>query len=120
MRKIDYVKCGDYQIPALTLGNEDADQHRFIGKYGMLRETYLRNHRSGLYTSMLMTGRLEDHLAEVSELASQRVNSMIEEMMKREGLTERLKSTDQMRWVQLVNSFQAVAEEVVLREIIYV
>ena len=119
MRKIDYVKCGDYLIPALMLGDEGTKLHRFIGKYGMLRETYLRNHRRGLYTSMLMTGRLENHVAEVSELASKRVNFMVEEMMKREGVTEALKATDQMRWVQLVNSFQAAAEEVVLREIIY-
>lgn len=120
MKKIEYVKCGDYQIPALTLGNEDANQRHFIGKYGMLRETYLCNYRRGFYTSMLMTGRLEDHLAEVSEQASKRVNGMIEEMMKREGITEALKATDQMRWVQLINSFQAAAEEVVLREMIYV
>lgn len=113
---IEYMKCNDYLIPALCLEDEEYPP---LGKYGMLRETYLREHHKGTYTSMLMTGRLQKHLAEIDQTARERVDHMMAEMAQREGVTEALKAADPMRWVQLMNGIKASAEEVVLQELIY-
>lgn len=113
---IDYIKCNDYLIPALCLEDEEYPP---LGKYGMLRETYLREHRKGTYTSMLLTGRLQKHLAEIDQTAQEQVDQMMAKMAQREGVTEALKAADPMRWVQLMNNIKAGAEEVILQELIY-
>lgn len=114
---IDYIKCNDYLVPALRLEDEEYPP---LGKYGMLRETYLREHHRGTYTSMILTGRLQKHLAEIDQTAQERVDHMMAEMTQREGVTEALKAADPMCWVQLMNGIKASAEEVVLQELIYV
>lgn len=113
---IDYMKCDDYLIPALKLDDDEAPT---LGKYGMLRETFLREHHSGTYTSMLLTGRLQKHLFEIDRSARERVDHIMAEMVRREGITEALKASDPMRWVQQINNIKASAEEVVLQELIY-
>lgn len=114
---IDYIKCNDYLVPALCLEDEEYPP---LGKYGMLRETYLQEHHKGTYMSMLMTGRLQKHLAEIDQAAQERVDHMMAQMAQSKGATEALKASDPMCWVQLMNNIKASAEEVVLQELIYV
>ncbi len=117
MNNLTYQKNGDYQIPNLTVGLENYPET--VGKYGMLRETHLKTHRSGTYSRMLQDGSLWPHLCQVDEQAQAQVDLMMDELMKAQGVTESLKESNQMLWVQMVTNIKAQAEEVVLREMIY-
>lgn len=90
-----------------------------LGRYGMLRRTFLKEHHHGTYTSMLLTGRLEPHLREIDRQAQEQVDRTLKELMEQNGVNEALKASDQMAWVQAVNSLKAMAEEPVLAEIVY-
>ena len=116
MNDLTYTKIGDYLIPDLAM--DDADDTP-LGKYGMLRETFLQEHHHGTYTSMLLTGRLEPHLREIDRQAEEQVERIVGNLKRLHGVDERVKADDQMAWVQAVNSFIAQAEEVVLPEIVY-
>ena len=111
---LTYRQVGDYQIPNLRV-----PENPKIGKYGMLRREYLRKHRDGLYTGMLLSGDLNSHLEETDRQATEMMESLISEMAKKENVTETLKAENQMMWVQKMNSIQNRAEEVVLNELIY-
>lgn len=115
--ELTYTKIGDYFYPDLTLPQTRDDYP--LGKYGMLRKTYLKKHRPMVYDRLLLVGQLDDHLREIDKIATEQVNQMIADLAAKEGVDEQLKATDQMRWVGLINNFQAAAEEVVLREIVY-
>jgi len=117
--ELTYTKVGDYLLPDLMADGEDEMEEMPLGKYGMLRETFLEEHHRGTYTSMLLTGRLYPHLREIDTQAQEQVDRMVAEMMKRDGVNEDLKARDQMAWVRAVNSFKAQAEEIVLAEIVY-
>lgn len=117
MEGLTYRKQGDYLIPNLILDGEE--QAEMIGKYGLLRENFLQEHRHGDYTAMLLMGTLTPHLLEIDRQASDQVERMVKEMMKAQGVDEALKASDQMRWVQKVNALTAMAEETVLQEIVY-
>ncbi len=117
--ELTYTKVGDYLIPDLMLDGEDEMEEYPLGKYGMLRETFLKEHHHGTYTSMLLTGRLEPHLREIDRQAQEQVDKIVADLMKRDGVDEAMKARDQMGWVQAVNSFTAQAEEMVLAEIVY-
>ena len=90
-----------------------------IGVFGELRRTYLRNHRSGIYTGMLLKGTLWEHLADVNGQAEEMLDLLIRQLKAQEGITEELKSFDQMEWVRRMNSIHARAREIVLNELIY-
>ena len=114
---LTYTKVGDYYYPNLALdGDEDETP---LGKYGLLRQTFLQEHHHGTYTSMLLTGRLMPHLREIDSLCRERVDSMVEELKRQNGVDEAMKARDQMGWLGAVNSFIRQAEEVVLTEIVY-
>ena len=114
---LTYTKVGDYYFPNLALdGDEDETP---LGKYGLLRQTFLQEHHHGTYTSMLLTGRLTPHLREIDSLCRERVDSLVEEMKRRNGVDEAMKANDQMGWLGAVNSFIQQAEEIVLAEIVY-
>ena len=115
--ELTYTKCGDYYIPYLALDG-DAEE-RPLGKYGRLREQYLREHHHGTYTSMLLTGRLNDHLDEIDQSSTEMMERVIAQMAKAEGVTEALKATDQMAWVGKMNSIRHRAEEIVLSDLVY-
>lgn len=117
MEGLTYRKEGEYLIPNLILDGEE--QTEMIGKYGLLRENFLQEHRHGDYTAMLLMGTLTPHLLEIDRQATDQMERMVQEMMKRQGVDEALKASDQMRWVQKVNTFTAMAEETVLQEIVY-
>ncbi len=112
---LSYTRNGDYLFPDLYL--EDADLP--IGKYGLLRKRYLKEHKRGWYTSLLLTGKLDAHLAEIDHSCNERIELIMNQLARREGVTEALKATDQMTWVARMNSIRARAEEIVLSELVY-
>ena len=87
--------------------------------HDVLYKNYLKDHRSGIYTGMLLKGTLKEHLLQIQEQAEQRMDLLTIQMSKEEGATEELKATDQMIWVTKMNSIRHLAEEVVLKELIY-
>ena len=119
MAELTYKLVGDYWIPDLMLDGEGEIEEMPLGKYGMLRETFLKQHHHGTYTSMLLTGRLTTHLREIDRQAQEQVDRMVDELKKQNDVEEAMKGRDQMGWVQALNSFIAQAEEIVLAEIVY-
>ena len=112
--ELTYRTQGDYRLPNLI-----PPESPKVGKYGMLRHSYLRKHREGLYTGMLMKGTLNAHLEEVDRQAQKMLDDLTEQMKALNGVTERLKAEDQMKWVQMMNSIRHSAEEVILNDLIY-
>ena len=90
-----------------------------IGKYGRMRLEFLKNHRKGMYTTLLMSCKLNEHLYEIEQAAKQQIELTISQMAVERGITEKLKATNPMRWVQEMNNAKKCAEEIVLREIVY-
>ena len=86
----------------------------------MLRRSYLRNHRNGIYTGLMLSGKLNSHLEEIDRQATEMVESLTAQIAQSQGVTEDLKATDQMKWVSLMNSIRASVEEAVLTELICV
>ncbi len=113
---ITYSQCGDYLIPNLVLEETDAQP---IGKYGRMRKRYLKEHRPVLYTNLLVTGKLDQHLAEIDEACEEQMELLTRQMAKQESVTEALKAADQMKWVRRMNSIRSRAEEIVLSELVY-
>ena len=89
------------------------------GKYGMLRKQFLKVHRPARYQYLLMTGELTAHLNRVDQEAREQVETLVKQMVERQGVTESLKIQEQMKWVGLMNNIKACAEEIVLKEIVY-
>ena len=118
MTELTYTKNGDYLIPDLTL-SETPEDARPLGKYGRLRRSYLQEHRPGLYSRLVLSEKLFPHLREIDETANRRLEQMMPELMKSAGVTEELKARDQMKWVGLMNSLKAQAEEIILSELVY-
>ena len=113
---LTYEKCGDYLIPNLI---PDPEPEGELRKFGLMRKSYLENHRRGIYSGLLLSGELKKHLLMIQEQAEERFDLLVEQMAKREGVTEQLKAQNQMLWVQRMNSIRARAEEIVREEIIY-
>ena len=114
--KLEYVKCGDYYIPNL-IANKDPQVH--LSRYGLLRKSYLKDHRSGIYTGLVLNGELIAHCYEVQTRAESMVDMLMEKLKDANCITEQLKRTDQMEWVRRMNSIKAQADEIVLHEVIY-
>lgn len=116
MSELRYVRSGDYLIPDLTL-NEKA--YPPLGKYGRMRERYLRKHRPVLYNAMLLGGRPDDHLHEIDAVAQKRMDRLMRQMAEAAGITEELKVRNPMCWVGEMNASKAQAEEMILEELTY-
>ena len=112
-----YRQEGDYLIPNLALPN-DGDYE--IGKYGRMRLSYLKEHRKILYTNFVTECTLSKHLSELDQACNERMEKLVPAMAKQEGVTEALKAADQMEWVCRMNSIRNRAEEIVLREVVFV
>ena len=112
---IDYILVGDYYIPDLKLPEE----HRPIGKYGRMHREYLREVHPARLNTLTLTGELWTYLADLNEQAQERLDTIMEQMKAAEGVTEELKRTSQMEWVQRCNNIHNRAEEIVLHEMIY-
>ena len=112
-----YRQEGDYLLPNLSLPT-DAEEFQ-IGKYGRMRTRYLKEHRPVLFTNLLLSGRLDQHLAEIDQACIERLEHIAADMAKAEGVTEALKASDQMKWVGCMNNIHNRAEEMVLSVLIY-
>ena len=113
---LDYVLVGDYYLPVLSLPKET----RPIGYWGMLRKEYLKEHKSGMYSCLLLTARLDSHLADVNEQAQERFELIEARMRSAEGVTEDLKAQNPMEWVRRANNIRKRAQEIALNELVYV
>ena len=113
---IEYIRNGDYYLPNLVLADQKKIQ---LNKYGHLRLEYLKKHKKAEYTILFMDNKLIDHLEEVQETASKRVEEIIQSLKEKSNLTEEMKNTDQLYWVGMMNNFKNQAEEIVLKELIY-
>lgn len=113
---ITYEKCEDYLIPNLI---PDPEPEGELRKFGLMRKSYLKNHRRGIYSGLLLSGELKKHLLMIQEQAETRFDLLVEQMAKQEGVTEQLKERDQMLWIRKMNNVRARAEEIVREEIIY-
>ena len=113
---MSYTLHGDYYLPDLVLNEEEPT----YGKYGMLRKQFLKEHRPIRYQNLLLSGKLTAHLNQIDQEATEQVEVLMKQMVEKQGVNENLKRQDQMRWVRLMNNVKASAEEIVMREIIYV
>lgn len=114
---ISYTLVGDYYMPNLIL---DSEEKITLNKYGLLRLDYLKNHKKAEYIIMFMDKKLNKHLKEVQEMAQSRVNELVEQLKTKTDLTEDMKNTDMLYWVGTMNTIKNQAEEIVLKELIYV
>ena len=111
---VTYRAEGDYQLPNLTVPEAPT-----VGKYGMLRRSYLKQWRNGLYTGMLLSGKLNQHLEEIDRQASEMMDRLTKQYALEVGATETLKAQDQMQWVQLMENCRNRAEQEVMESLIY-
>ena len=112
---IPYIRSGDYFIPDLKLSEET----RPIGKWGRMHRDYLKEHHPIRFNSLVLSGNLWAYLADLNEQAQQRMETLSTQMRSAEGITEDLKASDPLGWVQCMNSIQNRAEEMLLWELIY-
>ena len=112
---LSYTLHGDYYLPDLVLNEEEP----IYGKYGMLRKQFLKEHRSAKYQYLLLTGKLTEHLNQIDQEARKQVEILMEQMVKKQGATEELKAQDQMKWVRLMIKIKSSAEEIVVKNTIY-
>ena len=113
---IKYELRGEQYYPMLEISEQTNYQ---IGKYGHLHLEFIKKHRRGTYTTLLTKGRLNEYLHSIDEQAHEQIDLHIAQMAERMGVTEELKASNQMRWVQMMNNIKATAEEIVLKEVVY-
>lgn len=113
-----YTKQGDYLFPNLILPAEE--ETGYIGVWGQRRLNYLKHHRKVLYYNLLTSGKLNSHLADTEEQAQQLFSQLVKQYAEKEGVTEQLKATDMMLWVEKMNNISNRAMEVVNSELIFV
>ena len=113
---MNYIQNGDHLIPDLKLSQQP---EKPLGKYGRMRKAYLKDHRPLIYNQLLLTEKLYPHLLEIDETAQSRLEQMMPKLAKDAGATEQLKANDPMRWVGLMNTCKAQAEEILMAELIH-
>ena len=113
---IEYERRGEQYYPLLDLGEQTSYE---IGKYGKLHLEFIKQHRRGTYTTLLTENRLNEHLHGIDEQAREQLDLHITQMAKQIGVSEVLKASDPMRWVQMMNNIKASAEEIALKEVVY-
>ena len=115
MIEIEYTRVGDYNMPNLTMTQEKLP----TGKFAQMRLHYLKKNKKGEYTILLMNNKLAEHLREIQETATKMIKQIVEKMAKQEGITEELKLEDQMTWIGMMNNYRMIAEEQIMKELIY-
>ena len=115
---IHYTLHGDYYFPDLDLP-EGSSSRQSIGHYGRMRKAYLEEHRPGLYTRLILSGKLYDHLAETDQVCRDRMKRMIAQTAEAEGINEQLKASNQLGWISRMNSIRHRVEELLLDELIF-
>ena len=114
---ISYTKSGDYLLPDLIL----EDKERFsIGKYGLLRLNYIKKYKLGLYFDLLVNDKLNEYLHNIDTTVMEKVQKLITELAEKDNINEQLKENNQMLWVSKMNNIKNIAEEIILKEYIYV
>jgi hypothetical protein len=116
MEDITYTEVNGYLIPDLILPDEPEYE---IGRFGLMRRSYLKKHQKALYTKLLTSGKLHKHLYETDQAANDRFWTITNQMAKAEGVTEQLKAEQQFKWIGLMNNIRNRAEEIILAELIY-
>ena len=116
MNKITYRKVGDILLPNIYLKKQKKVN---LGKYGLMRLDYLKEHKKGIYSAMNLQGTLQEHLIEIDKECRALENKIIKEIAEKENINEELKQKDQMKWVQLMNATRNQAQEIILNEIIW-
>lgn len=114
---ISYTKQGDYLLPNLIL--KDKEQFN-IGKYGLLGLEYIKKYKLGLYFDLLVNDNLNEYLHNIDTTVMEKVQKLIKEMAEKESINEQLKENNQMLWVSKMNNIKNIAEEIILKEYIYV
>ena len=109
-----YTKVGDYYIPNLTI-----PKCKPIGKYGMLCRAYLKNHRRAFYNTLFISGKLNDYLCNIDAQANELKETLLPKYKEQYDITEQLKSENQMKWVQLMNTIAHQIDEIILTDIVY-
>ena len=117
MANITYRQVGDYQIPNLTLPSEESAIH--LGKWGMMYKDYLQKHNPVLFATLLTQGTLYQHCAQIDNQAQQMFNTLVEQMIESENITEELKSHNQLEWVRRMKNIESQAGEIVCHDIIF-
>ena len=112
---LNYTLHGDYYLPDLEINEEEPT----YGKYGIMRKQFLKEHRSGRYQYLVLTGKLTKHLNQTDKEVREKVEMLMEQMAEQWDVTEELKTQNQMEWMQRMNNIKTNAEEVVLKENIY-
>ena len=112
---LSYTLHGDYYLPDLEINEEEP----VYGKYGIMRKQFLKEHKSARYQYLVLTGKLTEQLNQVDKEAREKVEMLMEQMVEQWGVTEELKMHEQMEWVRRKDNIQAIAEEIALKEIIY-
>lgn len=114
---ISYTKVGDYLLPDLKL----EDKERFnMGKYGLLKLEYLKKNKRGLYTELLMKDKLNKYLHDIDITVTEKIQKLIKKLTEKENINEELKQNNQILWVSEMNNIKNIAEEIILKEYIYV
>ena len=113
---IEYERRGEQYYPLLDLGEQTSYE---IGKYGKLHLEFIKKHRRGTYTTLLTVNRLNKHLHSIDVQAREQMESYITQAAEQMGVTEELKASDPIRWVRLMNNIKSLAEEIVLKEVVY-
>ena len=114
---ISYTKQGDYLLPNLIL--KDKEQFN-IGKYGLLRLEYIKKYKLGLYFDLLVNNTLNEYLHDIDTIVMEKVQKLIIELAEKENINEKLKENNQILWVNKMNNIKNIAEEIILKEYIYV
>ena len=115
---IDYTKVGDYLLPNLVIENQNYGE---INKYGLLRLNYIKDYKKGLYQALLMKNELTNHLLSVSKECEEKLETLMNNYIKNdEKLSEKSKENNQVEWVKLMNNYKNTAEEIILKELVYV
>lgn len=114
---ISYTKKGDYLLPDLILENK---KQYNIGKYGLLKLEYIKKENLGLYFDLLVNDKLNEYLHEIDTTVMEKVQKLIKELAEKENINEKLKESNQMLWVSKMNNIKNIAEEIILKEYIYV
>ena len=113
---IEYERRGEQYYPLLDLGKQTNYE---IGKYGNLHLDFLKKHRRGTYTTLYTENRSNEHLHNIDLQAHEQIDLLTAQMAEQMDVTEELKASDPMRWVRLMNNIKALAEEIVLKEVVY-
>ena len=112
-----YELVGDYYFPCLTV---PAEEEQSVGVWGQRHKQYLKEHRPALYNALLLSGKLNSYLVDIDQQAQEMMDTIIQQMVEAQGITEAMKTVHQLEWVGRMNNIRASATEIVNKEIIYI